>query len=190
SHADADVDSVKRCGTSNTFDAEYRVLKDLILHHSSINNSASLSNKFRGFYFGFKFGISGFLHQVVAAIADRIRDNEPLEYMDAHDHDASESSQPSWGKIVYVGEVVYSTSLSMVRVKYYVYMRRIVADFLHIGMLVWGEADSETLPKGVYEEIFSRYAAWIGGKLIQLMHTTMVPKQVKTRDIQDGVQVS
>ncbi|GKA41682.1 hypothetical protein Tco_0734342 [Tanacetum coccineum] len=52
---------------------EYRVLIDLILHRSSINNSASLSNKFGGFYFTFKFGISGLLHQVITTIADRIR---------------------------------------------------------------------------------------------------------------------
>ncbi|GJW08968.1 hypothetical protein Tco_1571391 [Tanacetum coccineum] len=51
----------------------YRVLIDLILHRSAINNSASLSNKFGEFYFIFKFGISGLLHQVVTAIADRIR---------------------------------------------------------------------------------------------------------------------
>nr|GEY64931.1 hypothetical protein [Tanacetum cinerariifolium] len=77
-----------------------RVLRDLIVHHSSINNSASLCNKFGGFYFIFKFGISGLLHHVVTTIADRIR--ELLEYMDVHDNDASESSQPSWGKIVYI----------------------------------------------------------------------------------------
>ncbi|GJR51468.1 hypothetical protein Tco_1401989 [Tanacetum coccineum] len=44
--------------------------------------------------------------------------------------------------------------------------------------------------KRVYEESFSRHAAWIKGKLIQLMHTTMVPKQVSTMKIQAGVQVS
>ncbi|GJQ93327.1 hypothetical protein Tco_0004466 [Tanacetum coccineum] len=44
--------------------------------------------------------------------------------------------------------------------------------------------------KGVYEESFSRHAAWIGGKLIQFMHTTMVPVQVKTMKIQAGIQVS
>ncbi|GJR48300.1 hypothetical protein Tco_1316403 [Tanacetum coccineum] len=58
-------------GDANAF--EYRVLIDLILHRSSINNSASLSNKFGGFYFCFKFGISGLLHHVVTAIADRKR---------------------------------------------------------------------------------------------------------------------
>ncbi|GJU79863.1 hypothetical protein Tco_1282228 [Tanacetum coccineum] len=42
---------------------------------------------------------------------------------------------------------------------------------------------------GVYEESFSRHAAWIGGKLIQLMHTTMVPEQVKRMKIQAGVQI-
>ncbi|GJU22336.1 hypothetical protein Tco_1155678 [Tanacetum coccineum] len=54
--------------------------------------------------------------------------------------------------------------------------------------LVW-EADSK-LTKKIYEESFSRHAAWIGGKLIQLMHTTMVPVQVKTMKIQARVQVS
>nr|GEU30063.1 putative reverse transcriptase domain-containing protein [Tanacetum cinerariifolium] len=61
--------------TSHTFRLGYRVLIDLILHRSSINNNASLSNKFEGSYFIFKFGISGLLHQVVITIADRIRDN-------------------------------------------------------------------------------------------------------------------
>ncbi|GJX62247.1 retrotransposon protein, putative, ty1-copia subclass [Tanacetum coccineum] len=51
-----------------------RVLRGFLLHRSSINNSASLSNKFGEFYFIFKFGISGLLHQVVTAIADRIRE--------------------------------------------------------------------------------------------------------------------
>ncbi|GKB49584.1 hypothetical protein Tco_0900337 [Tanacetum coccineum] len=36
------------------------------------------------------------------------------------------------GKIVYVGEIVYSTSLSMVKVKYSANVRKIVADFLHV----------------------------------------------------------
>ncbi|GJW81290.1 hypothetical protein Tco_0145265 [Tanacetum coccineum] len=35
---------------------------------------ASLSNKFGEFYFIVKFGISGLLHQVVTALADRIQD--------------------------------------------------------------------------------------------------------------------
>ncbi|GJU56588.1 reverse transcriptase domain-containing protein [Tanacetum coccineum] len=43
------------------------------LHCSSIYNSASLSNKFGECYFIFKIGISGLLHPVVTAIADRIR---------------------------------------------------------------------------------------------------------------------
>ncbi|GJZ14433.1 hypothetical protein Tco_0549663 [Tanacetum coccineum] len=74
SYADANVDSFKRCCTSYTFDVGYRVLRDLLLHRSSINNS----------------------------IADRIRDlclrQELLEYLDVYDNDASESLQPSWGK--------------------------------------------------------------------------------------------
>ncbi|GJR00982.1 hypothetical protein Tco_0523966 [Tanacetum coccineum] len=82
----------------------------------------------------FKFGISGLLHQVITTIADRIRDNETLqskqnpsnvffndihlqdldytkqellEYMDVHDNDASESSQPSWeGGNVYIQDLI------------------------------------------------------------------------------------
>ncbi|GJZ11084.1 hypothetical protein Tco_0545843 [Tanacetum coccineum] len=115
-------------------DSDYnvKVLKDLILHRSSINNSASLGNKSGEYYFSFKFGILGLLHHVVTAIADRIR--ELLEYMDVHDNDASKSLQPSWGEIVYVGEVGYSTSLSMVCVKYSASVRRIVDDFLHVPL--------------------------------------------------------
>ncbi|GJU80322.1 hypothetical protein Tco_1282687 [Tanacetum coccineum] len=43
-------------------------------------------------------------------------------------------------------------------------------------MLVWGGKLIQKLrQKRVYEESFLRHAAWIGGKLIQLMRTTMVP---------------
>ncbi|GKD43332.1 zinc finger BED domain-containing protein RICESLEEPER 2, partial [Tanacetum coccineum] len=49
------------------------VLRGFLLHRSSINNSASLSNKFGKSYFIFRFRISGLLHQVITAIADRIR---------------------------------------------------------------------------------------------------------------------
>ncbi|GKA87023.1 hypothetical protein Tco_0808734 [Tanacetum coccineum] len=37
---------------------------------------------------------------------------------------------------------------------------------------------SELRQKGVYEESFSRHAAWIGEKLIQLMHIKMVQEQI------------
>ncbi|GJZ61778.1 putative reverse transcriptase domain-containing protein [Tanacetum coccineum] len=57
---------------------EYKVLKDSFLHRSSINNRASLSNKFGGFYFSFKFGITGLLHQVITTIADIIRVEDSL----------------------------------------------------------------------------------------------------------------
>ncbi|GJZ17319.1 reverse transcriptase domain-containing protein [Tanacetum coccineum] len=55
---------------------EYKVLRDFLLHRSSINNSARLSNKFGGFYFSFKFDISGLLHHVITTIAYRIRDKD------------------------------------------------------------------------------------------------------------------
>ncbi|GKG03458.1 hypothetical protein Tco_0311094 [Tanacetum coccineum] len=57
-------------------------------------------------------------------------------------------------------------------------------------MLVWGKLIQKLHQKGVYEESFSRHAAWIGGKLIEFMHTTIVPVQVKTMKIQAGIQVS
>nr|GEX55137.1 sucrose synthase [Tanacetum cinerariifolium] len=47
--------------------------------------------------------------------------------MDVHNNDAFESSQPSWGQII--RKVVYSTSLSMVKMKYSANTRRIVAKF-------------------------------------------------------------
>ncbi|GJS10329.1 hypothetical protein Tco_0367125 [Tanacetum coccineum] len=41
---------------------EYKVLRDFLLHRSSINNSARLSNKFEGFYLSFQvFDISSLL---------------------------------------------------------------------------------------------------------------------------------
>ncbi|GJQ95577.1 hypothetical protein Tco_0006716 [Tanacetum coccineum] len=178
SHAEDDVDNFKRCCTSYTFLVGYRELIDLILHRSSINNSASLSNKFGGFYFIFKFGISGLLHQVITTIADRIRG----------------------GSLLALKCLVWF-------MKYYANVRRTVADFSHappneyspspddkkqwsLGCWFGGKLIQKLRQKGVYEESFSRHAAWIGGKLIQFMHTTMVPVQVKTMKIQAGVQVS
>ncbi|GJT46555.1 hypothetical protein Tco_0955270 [Tanacetum coccineum] len=137
---EGDVDSFKRCGTFNTFDVGYRVLKDLILHRSSINNSASLCNKFGGFYFSFKFGISGLLHHVVTVIADKIR--ELLEYMCVHNNDASESLKPSWSKMCTVmlqGQLSGGSSIVEATPKF--------QNLLKIRMLVWKEADSETLLK-------------------------------------------
>ncbi|GJT63338.1 hypothetical protein Tco_1006871 [Tanacetum coccineum] len=60
---------------------EYKVLRDSLLHRSSINNSASLSNKFGGFYFSFKFGITGLLHHVITTIAERIRADQASVFM-------------------------------------------------------------------------------------------------------------
>nr|GEV47725.1 reverse transcriptase domain-containing protein [Tanacetum cinerariifolium] len=67
-----DVDNFKRCCTSYTFNVGYRVLRFNLAPFFN-HNSASLSNKLGGFYFIFKFGISGLLHQVITTIADRIR---------------------------------------------------------------------------------------------------------------------
>ncbi|GJW77560.1 hypothetical protein Tco_0139242 [Tanacetum coccineum] len=111
----------ERMRVHNNSNEVTRVLRGFLLHRSSINNSASLSNKFGESYFIFKFRISGLLHQVITAIADRIRGclskilqrkgnalfgfqdlclrQELLEYMCVHNNDASESSQPSWGRM-------------------------------------------------------------------------------------------
>ncbi|GJR38699.1 hypothetical protein Tco_1214383 [Tanacetum coccineum] len=88
---------------------EYKVLRDFLLHRSSINNSARLSNKFGGFYFSFKFDISGLLHHVSQQTSQNTRFvimSKLLEYMDVHDNDASESSQPSWGEHVYIQDLL------------------------------------------------------------------------------------
>ncbi|GJR81576.1 RNA-directed DNA polymerase [Tanacetum coccineum] len=156
---------------------EYKVLRDFLLHRSSINNSARLSNKFGGFYFSFKFDISGLLHQVITTIAYRIRG----------------------GSLLALKCLVWF-------MKYYANVRRTVADFSHaplneyspspddkkqwsLGCWFGGKLIQKLRQKGVYEESFSRHAAWIGGKLIQFMHTTMVQEQVKTMKIQAGIQV-
>ncbi|GKC90653.1 hypothetical protein Tco_1151302, partial [Tanacetum coccineum] len=79
--------------------------------------------------------------------------------------------------------------------KYYANVRRTVVDFSHaplneyspspddkkqwsLGCWFKGKPIQKLRQKGIYEESFSRHAAWIGGKLIQLMHTTMVSVQV------------
>ncbi|GKA80512.1 hypothetical protein Tco_0787204, partial [Tanacetum coccineum] len=84
--------------------------------------------------------------------------------------------------------------------KYSGNVRRTVVDFLHAPLneyssspndkKQWSLLIQKLRQKGVYEEDFSRHAAWIGGKLIQLVHTTMVPEQVKTMKIQAVVQGS
>ncbi|GKC56315.1 hypothetical protein Tco_1083913 [Tanacetum coccineum] len=53
----------------------------------------------------------------------------------------------------------------------------------------WGEADQKLRQKESIKKAF-RHAARLEGKIIQLMHTQMVPVQVKTQNNQAGVQVS
>ncbi|GJW93999.1 hypothetical protein Tco_0173671 [Tanacetum coccineum] len=56
-------------------------------------------------------------------------------------------------------------------------------------MLVWGEADSETSSKRSLRRKLFKTCCVNWGEVNQLMHTTMVPVQVKTLKIQAGVQV-
>ncbi|GJZ80031.1 hypothetical protein Tco_0644868 [Tanacetum coccineum] len=53
-----------------------------------------------------------------------------------------------------------------------------------------GEADSKTSSKRSLSRKLFKTCCMDWGKLIQLIHITMVPEQVKTMKIQDGVQVS
>ncbi|GJR31794.1 hypothetical protein Tco_1108026 [Tanacetum coccineum] len=84
------------------------------------------------------------------------------------------------------GEVVYTTLLSIVCEVFYIreknccrflactlnrYSPRPNDNYIKVSKSAQdrdvglGEVDSETLPKGVYEESFSRYAAWIRGEV-------------------------
>ncbi|GJT18729.1 putative reverse transcriptase domain-containing protein [Tanacetum coccineum] len=182
------------------------VLRDFLLHRSSINNSARLSNKFGGFYFSFKFHISGLLHHVITTIAYRIRDKDTSQSK----QNLQSSSMTFIHKTLIIPSVLdscfISSTVSEVK-RYSANMRRTDADFSHappneyspspddkkqwsLGCWFGGKLIQKLRQKEVYEESFLRHAAWIGGKLIQLMHTTMVPVQVKTLKIQAGVQVS
>ncbi|GJT69451.1 hypothetical protein Tco_1028737 [Tanacetum coccineum] len=121
---------------------EYKVLRDFLLHYSLINNSARLSNKFRGFYFSFKFDISDLLHHVITTIAYSIQDK-----------DTSQSKKN-----------LQSSSMT----------------FIHKTLII----------PSVLDSCFISYTVSEVKRLIQLMHTTMVPEQVKTMKIQAGIQVS
>ncbi|GJR58194.1 hypothetical protein Tco_1500356 [Tanacetum coccineum] len=108
---------------------------------------------------------------------------ELLEYMDVHNNDASESLQPSWGKMVYIWDLIdFDVTISNFQGEKIVQATSMFQNLLKIGMF------KKLRQKEVYEEILLRHAAWIGGKLIQLMHNTMVPGQVKTLKIQAGIQ--
>ncbi|GJX81796.1 hypothetical protein Tco_0331277 [Tanacetum coccineum] len=97
-------------------------------------------------------------------VSARDKLEELLEYMNVYDNDASESSQPSWGK---------SCTLML------------------LGMLVWGKLNQKRSPKGSIErKLFKKTCSWIRVEVNLTMNTTMVPKQVKTMKIQAGVQVS
>ncbi|GJR68703.1 hypothetical protein Tco_0014768 [Tanacetum coccineum] len=109
---------------------EYKVLRDFLLHRSSINNSARLSNKFGGFYFSFKFDISGLLHQVITTIAYRIRDKDTSQSK----QNLQSSSMTFIHKTLIIPSVLdscfISSTVSEVK-RYTAYVRRIDADFSH-----------------------------------------------------------
>ncbi|GJU33059.1 zf-CCHC domain-containing protein [Tanacetum coccineum] len=109
---------------------EYKVLRDFLLHRSSINNSARLSNKFGGFYFSFKFDISGLLHHVITTIAYRIRDKDTSQSK----QNLQSSSMTFIHKTLIIPSVLdscfISSTVSEVK-RYSANMRRTDADFSH-----------------------------------------------------------
>ncbi|GJQ95741.1 hypothetical protein Tco_0006880 [Tanacetum coccineum] len=96
-------------------DTAYWVLRDLLLHRSSINNSASLAIEFKELRCDQQFS-----RDIIVLLNDNATSQskqnfqsssttfitfqdfclrqELLECMSVHDNDASESLQPSWGK--------------------------------------------------------------------------------------------
>ncbi|GJU47911.1 hypothetical protein Tco_1217466 [Tanacetum coccineum] len=149
------MDNFKRCCTSYTFDGEYRVLRGLLLHRSSINNSASLSNKFGGFYFIFKFGISGLLHQVVTAMADRIRGYiKVLESAQDRDVGLGEADSETSSKGVYEESFSRHTSLPEPKSSPLVEDHRIdepIVQDLNVSPSLQVSAPDEGYPKSVKE---------------------------------------
>ncbi|GJU47726.1 hypothetical protein Tco_1217281 [Tanacetum coccineum] len=92
------------------------------------------------------------------------------------------------------GEVVYyTTSYSMV-VKYCCCGALKCTVVIYTDVVLGEAVDSELRAKKesmrkLFKTCCMNWGEVIGGKLIQLMHTTMVPEQVKTKKIQAGVQV-
>ncbi|GKD49812.1 hypothetical protein Tco_1278788 [Tanacetum coccineum] len=100
--------------------------------------------------------------------------------MDVHDNDASKFA-------THHGEnVLHSETI----IDFGCYPCNFHGKFVALKILVRGKLIQKLRQKGVYEESFSKHATWIGGKLIQLMHTTIVPIQVMTQKIQAGIEVS
>ncbi|GJY38039.1 hypothetical protein Tco_0424403 [Tanacetum coccineum] len=178
SHADVDVDNFKRCCTSYAFDVGYKELRDFLLHCSSINNSARLSNKFGGFYFSFKFDISGLLHQVITTIAYRIRDKDTSQSK----QNLQSSSMTFIHKTLIIPSVLdscfISSTVSEVK-RYSANMRRTDADFSHAP-------PNEYSPSPDDKKQWS--LVWFDFYKIPLC--TLMTKQVKTMKIQAGIQVS
>ncbi|GJW23172.1 hypothetical protein Tco_0033794 [Tanacetum coccineum] len=154
----------------------YRVLIDLILHRSAINNSASLSNKFGEFYFIFKFGISGYFTQSGTAMTE-------YEIV-AYDKNFSciwlyTSMMLPRVRNHHGGKHVYGLLHLVWFVKYSACVRRIVADVLQRIALLCGRKylvrESDKIEK------------YVGG-LPDMIHGSVVASKPKT--IQDAVEIA
>ncbi|GJX02926.1 hypothetical protein Tco_0188842 [Tanacetum coccineum] len=205
SHADADVDSFKRflyTVLQSTIPTEYEVSKlareferlrcdqqfsrDIIV---LLNDNGTLQSKQN-------FQSSSTTFITFQGLCLR---QELLEYMSVHENDASASSQPSWGKtctlelyaqLLGEGKQFYlvwlvssSTSLILIycstAISFSWEATSQFQNLLKIRILVWGKLIQKFAKKEYAKKAFKDMFYGLG-KLIQLMHVTMVPKQVKT----------
>ncbi|GJS87980.1 putative RNA-directed DNA polymerase [Tanacetum coccineum] len=124
-----------------------------------------LSNKFGGFYFSFKFDISGLLHQVITTIAYRIRDKDTSQSK----QNLQSSSMTFIHKTLIIPSVLdfASSPLRVLKSKgYSAYVRRIVVDFSHAPLNEYSPSPDEKKQWSLF------------------LHTTRVPVQVKNMKIQ------
>ncbi|GJX34458.1 hypothetical protein Tco_0246015 [Tanacetum coccineum] len=178
---------------------EYKVLRDFLLHRSSINNSARLSNKFGGFYFSFKFDISGLLHHVITTIAYRIRDKDTSQSK----QNLQSSSMTFIHKTLIIPSVLDSCFISSTvsEVKRFA---TIMGGNVYIRDLIDFDVTVST-SRGKYLVWFMKYSAYVRRIVADFSHAppneyspspddkkqwSLVPVTVKTLKIQAGVQVS
>ncbi|GJR43950.1 retrovirus-related pol polyprotein from transposon TNT 1-94 [Tanacetum coccineum] len=110
---------------------------------------------------------------------------KPLEYMNIHDNDASENSQPTWGKMCtsgyhvnFQGEVVYTTSLTMTAVVMY------SAKLEEEQMLISRMHPRMNIHQALMTRSSSRWMVGLGGKLlIQKTSTKRISKKKAFQDI-------
>ncbi|GJR94003.1 ribonuclease H-like domain-containing protein [Tanacetum coccineum] len=176
----------------------YRVLRDFLLHRSSINNSASLSNKFKESYFIFKIRVSGLLHQVITAIADRIRDSllmnkrHPPVYLTNTSMKASESSKSSWGEYGTFDTLMLSSHLNRGSSLYYFTLKKYDMELLKRAHMlnfnptrILVDTESKLVPKGTHISDPTLYRSLAGG----LQYLTFTHHDLSYGTLEFGLQL-